>query len=187
MKYCSNCGSSQIIEKVPPGDTFPRKVCLDCGSIFYENPKIIVGTIPYYKDQVLLIKRSIEPRKGYWSFPCGFMEKGESVEEGAIRETIEEAKAKVEISRLFSIYSIPRVDQVYIVFLAKLKSLDFSPGEESLEAKLFSIEKIPWEDLAFPAISFSLKKYVENYPSFKEVYLGSYLDKKPPWEKNKNP
>lgn len=164
MNYCSSCGSV-VEKKIPDGDQLPRFVCTVCEIIHYENPKIIVGCMPVWEDQILLCKRAIEPRYGYWTIPAGFMENGEIAEEGAIRETMEEAGAHVEILRLSSVYSIPHINQVYLMYLARLVSLDFDPGPESLEVDLFRPEEIPWAEIAFPAVHFALTKYLENRES----------------------
>ncbi|WCL49607.1 NUDIX hydrolase [Leptospira sp. GIMC2001] len=162
MKYCSLCGSQDLIFKVPSGDSLPRYICGGCETIHYVNPKIIVGAIPTYKDQILLCKRAIEPRKGKWTLPCGYMENGETVEEGAARETLEEANARIVIKNLQSVYSIPYINQVYLVFNSELLDLDFSAGEESLEVELFNEEDIPWSEIAFSAIKFSLETFLQD-------------------------
>ena len=136
---------------------------------------MIVGCLPYIEDKVLLCKRSIEPRCGLWTLPAGFMENQESPQEGALRETEEEANASVNILRLHTLYSIIHVNQVYLIFLAKLRSLDFSPGHETLETRLFQLTEIPWEELAFSAVRFSLKNYVRCFETkFEGVHTGSH-------------
>lgn len=161
MKYCSACGHLVKLA-IPPGEDRERHVCTACDTIHYENPKIITGCLPIWEDQILLCKRAIEPRKGYWTLPAGFLENGESVEEGALRETKEEANADVTITRLLSVSSIPRISQVYMIYLATLNHLDFFPGEESLEVKLFPPETIPWADIAFSAVKYVLQCYLET-------------------------
>jgi ADP-ribose pyrophosphatase YjhB (NUDIX family) len=173
MKYCSEC-ASPVSFKVPSGDTLPRFVCEKCGRIFYENPKIVVGTIPRWKDQVLICKRSIEPRRDYWTLPSGYLEKGETVEEGALRETWEEARAKVSIIRLFAVFSLPHVNQVYLAFLADLQNRDFEPGEESLEVKLVDRNGVPWDQIAFRAIEFFLERYFLRGSDEEIVHCGSW-------------
>lgn len=162
MNFCNNCGSKSLEFSVPEGDNLPRFVCQDCETIHYENPKIIVGAIPVWEDKILLCKRAIEPRYGKWTLPCGFMENGETVEEGAMRETEEEANARIKISGIQSIYSIPHINQVYMVFLSNLLDLDYSAGQESLEVGLFREEDIPWKELAFSAVEFSLKHFFQD-------------------------
>lgn len=162
MKFCSECGSGRLEFIIPKGDSLPRYVCPDCETIHYLNPKIIVGALPIWEDKILLCKRAIEPRYGKWTFPCGFMENEETVEEGACRETLEEANARIRITGLQSIYSIPHISQVYMVFHSNLEDLDFSPGEESLEVGLFREEDVPWDEIAFSAVKFSLESYFRD-------------------------
>jgi ADP-ribose pyrophosphatase YjhB (NUDIX family) len=164
LKYCSQCSAS-LDFRVPDGDNLPRFICNSCGTIHYENPRLIVGCIPFWEEKVLLCKRAIEPRKGYWTIPAGFMENGELAEEGAMRETREEANAEVEIVGIHTVYSIPHINQVYMFFLARLKSLEFSPGVESLETRLFEEGEVPWEDMAFTSVKFCLQSYFEQKDS----------------------
>lgn len=173
MNYCSNCGAQVKFGELA-GEDRPRFYCDACGMIHYENPNMIVGCLPRWQDQVLLCKRDIEPRKDFWTLPAGFLENRERVEDGAIRETVEEANADVEIVRLFSVYSLPHVGQVYLLFLADLQNLDFYAGAETAEAKLFKKEEIPWEELAFRAIRFTLERYFEDDPASNSVYLGGH-------------
>ena len=158
MKFCAHCGE-ELTVAVPPGDDRPRRVCSACGEIFYDNPKIVAGCLPRWEDKVLLCRRAIEPRKGYWTLPAGYMETSETLEEGAIRETHEEANAEVSIVRLQSIVSLPFIDQVYFLFLADLKHTNFSPGAESSDVRLFTEDEIPWPELAFRAVEFSLERF----------------------------
>ena len=164
MKYCSACGSS-LRTQIPDGDTLPRLVCGQCATIHYENPKIVVGCIPEWKDRILLCKRAIEPRYGLWTFPAGFMEMDETVEDAAARETLEEANAAVEISQLYAIFSIPQVNQVYIVFRGIMNKAKFGAGRESLDVTLLKREEIPWPDLAFPVIRETLERYCQDAQS----------------------
>ncbi|MFQ5637250.1 MAG: NUDIX domain-containing protein [bacterium] len=175
MKFCSYCGSQITFGEIP-GDSLPRFYCESCHTIHYQNPNMIVGCLPRWQDRVLLCKRAIEPRKNLWTLPAGFLENGENVEDGAIRETIEEANANVEIVRLFSVYSLPRVGQVYLIFLAELKDLDFYSGPESSEVKLFREQDIPWDEIAFSAVRFTLENYFRSSANH-QVYLGSYRRK----------
>ena len=158
MKFCMVCGS-QLELKVPLGDNRERHVCITCGEIHYQNPKIVTGCIPVWEDKVLLCKRAIEPRYGLWTVPAGFMENGESTHVGAMRETLEEANARVEIDELYMTVNLPLINQVYMLFRAQLLDLDFSAGEESLDVRLFSEDEIPWEELAFPTVEMSLKRF----------------------------
>ena len=161
MKYCSQCGA-EVVYKQPLDDTHHRFVCMSCETIHYQNPKIVSGCIPVWDNKVLLCKRSIEPRYGYWTLPAGFMELGETNYQAALRETAEEANARVEIIDLFSVFNLPHVDQVYMMFRSQLLDLDFSPGDESLEVKLFEESEIPWNEIAFTTISHTLKFYFED-------------------------
>lgn len=169
-----------MICTVPKGDNRSRCVCQVCHAIHYSNPKLVTGCLPIWEGKILLCKRSIEPRFGYWTLPSGYMEDGETVEEGAARETWEESRAEVEIERLFAIYSIPRISQVYLLFLAQLNCCSFGPTEESSEVSLVSPEDIPWEELAFPAVEFALRKYVEHGSDHDHVFSGGYTGNKPP-------
>ncbi len=162
MKFCSDCGSSEINWTVPSDDNRPRHVCGSCDTIFYQNPKIVTGCIPVWEDQILLCKRAIEPRYGYWTLPAGFMENAETTFEAAERETREEANASVANLDLYTVLNIPHTNQVYMMFLSNLVDLDFSPGAESLECKMFREHEIPWRDLAFPTIYHTLKFFFED-------------------------
>ena len=165
MKYCSNC-SATVELLIPEGDSLPRYVCTTCNIIHYQNPKMVVGCIPEWEDKILLCRRAIEPRLGWWTLPAGFMENNETLEQAAARETLEEANARVEIGNLYAIYSLPHISQVYLLFRARLLDLDFKPGIESLEVKLLSENEIPWEEMAFRVIHDPLMQY------FKERKLG---------------
>lgn len=162
MNFCSNCGSQNIGLKVPEGDNRPRFVCDDCGEIFYHNPKMVVGCVPRWKEKVLLCKRAIPPRYGYWTLPAGYMENQESAANGAAREAHEEALVKTRIGNVFTQFSIPHINQVYILFLADMETAEFGAGEESLDAALFAREEIPWDELAFPVMRKTLELYFED-------------------------
>lgn len=161
MNFCSQCGHAVDL-KIPEGDNRPRYVCNECGSIHYQNPNIVAGCIPVYEDRILLCRRGIEPRYGYWTLPAGFMENGEAVETAASRETREEACATVHNLQLYTITSILHVDQVQMLYLAELTTPDFDAGEETLEAALFSEDEIPWDELAFETIHNALTFYFED-------------------------
>lgn len=161
MKYCSACGASVDL-RVPPGDDRPRYVCDACNTVHYQNPRVVAGCIPEWKNKIMLCRRAIEPRYGLWTLPAGFMENGETTAEAAARETREEANAEVEIESLYSLINIPYINQVYMLFRARLMSLGFSAGAESLEVELFEESRIPWETLAFPAIEKTLGWYFED-------------------------
>jgi len=158
MKFCNQCGAT-LTFTIPEGDNRERFVCNDCDTIHYQNPRIITGCLPIWQDRILLCRRAIEPRRGYWTLPAGFLENGETIAAGAARETAEEANARVDKLQLYTVFSLPHISQAYMFFRADLQDLDFSSGEESLEVKLFSEENIPWDKLAFPVIDQSLKFY----------------------------
>ena len=161
MNFCSACGA-RVEHRVPPGDSLPRHICTNCGTIHYENPKMVVGCIPEWQNSILLCRRAIEPRHGLWTVPAGFMENGETTAEGAMRETIEEANAKVEILGLYALFNIPHINQVYMLFRARLLDLDFSAGAETLETKLFDEDNIPWDQIAFVTVRRTLKHYFND-------------------------
>ncbi|MDR3392096.1 MAG: NUDIX hydrolase [Sulfuriferula sp.] len=161
MKFCCECGS-QVSQSIPDGDNRMRFVCTNCQTVHYQNPKMVVGCLPEWEDKVLLCKRAIEPQYGKWTLPAGFMENGETTLQGALRETLEEAGARVEISQLFTLYNLPHISQVYLMFRARLLDLDFAAGEESLEVGLFSEAEIPWDEIAFLTIEKTLRQYFED-------------------------
>ncbi len=161
MKFCSHCGAP-LERRVPPGEHLARDVCPACGAIHYQNPKIVVGTIPEWEDKILLCKRAIEPRLGLWTLPAGFMENDETTVEGAARETLEEASARVEVASLYALFNLPHVNQVYVMYRARLLDLDFGPGPESLEVMLYDEQHIPWQQLAFPVIRETLQLYYQD-------------------------
>jgi len=158
-KHCRNCGSAVVYRIPDDGDTKQRAVCPACHTVHYENPLNVVGTIPVLGDRVLLCKRNIEPRLGKWTLPAGFMELQETVAEGAARETLEEAGAQFELGGFFSLVNIARVGQVHMFYHATLLSDQFDPGFETLEARLFTEEDIPWNEIAFRTVSETLKRY----------------------------
>ena len=164
MKFCSYC-AAELIYDIPADDNRHRYICKQCDTVHYQNPKVVTGCLPIWQDKVLLCKRAIEPRYGYWTLPAGFMECGETTLEGAKRETLEEANARVEIESLFAVFNLPHVDQVYMMFKSRLLDLDFSPGSESLEVELYEEENIPWENLAFRTIKETLRLYFEDRKS----------------------
>lgn len=161
MKFCSECGTT-VARSIPVGDNRLRDVCPTCQTVFYENPKMVVGCLPEWEDKVLLCRRSIEPQYGKWTLPAGFMENGETTLQGAIRETYEEAGAEVEIVQLFSLCNLPHISQVYLMFRARLLRPEYSAGEESLEVRLFAEDEIPWDEIAFLTVEYSLRQYFED-------------------------
>jgi len=165
MKFCSSCGQP-VTQRVPDGDHLPRFVCTRCDTIHYENPRIIAGCVIDVAGKILLCKRAIEPRHGYWTTPAGFMENGESVQQAAAREAMEEALADVKIGSLLAIVNVLRAHQVHIMFRATLVDPSARPlfgiGPESLESQLYAEEDIPWSDLAFLSVEFALRRYLED-------------------------
>jgi ADP-ribose pyrophosphatase YjhB (NUDIX family) len=159
MKYCSHCGSPRLEFRVPDGDTLPRYVCAQCGTIHYQNPKIVVGCLPEWEERILLCKRAIDPRRGLWTLPAGFLENAETLEAGALRETLEEAHARVRLGELYTVISLPQINQVYMMYRATLGDLDFGPGTESLEVRLFAEEDVPWGEIAFRTIARTLRNF----------------------------
>ncbi len=167
LRYCNHCGEPVLLS-IPVGDTRDRHICTACGHIQYQNPKIVCGCIPVWQDRVLLCRRAIEPRKGLWTLPAGFMENGETIQHGAARETGEEACAEITEQTLYGIYNLPRVNQVYIMFRAKLVAEDgFDTGAESLEVRLFEEGQIPWTEIAFRVIHLTLTRYFSERKSGK--------------------
>ena len=163
MNFCPVCSSAEIVKKIPEDDNREREVCNSCGEIFYSNPNIVTGVLAYTdNDELILCKRSIEPRHGYWTLPAGFLENQESIEEGALRETEEEAKLRVSDVKLFTILSVPHIDQIYTFFTGKVVHYDFGPTPESSEVNLFKYDDIPWKDLAFPTVSKTIKLFLEH-------------------------
>jgi ADP-ribose pyrophosphatase YjhB (NUDIX family) len=161
MKFCSNCGN-QVTQQIPDGDNRLRFVCDRCNTVHYQNPLVIVGVLPEYKQQILLCKRAIEPQKGRWTLPAGFLENDESTLDGALRECLEEANAEVSSPELYALYDIPYINQVYIFYRAQLFSKNFGPSPESTEVTLFSEDNIPWDQLAFPVVTAVLKRFLSD-------------------------
>ncbi|MFI4939134.1 MAG: NUDIX hydrolase [Burkholderiales bacterium] len=166
MKFCSEC-AHPVLFIVPPDDNRPRYVCAHCGVIHYQNPKMVVGSIPVWESEgevsVLLCKRAIEPRFDYWTLPAGFMENDETTSDAAIRETIEEAGAHIELLPLFSLMNVPHAHQVHMFYRATLLDLDYAAGTESLEVKLFTEADIPWNEIAFPTVGDTLKLFFNDW------------------------
>jgi len=159
--YCSACGT-RISRRIPTGDSRERDCCDACGAIHYQNPRPVVGTIPLWENQVLLCRRAIEPRHGYWTLPAGFMEVGETTAEGAFRETVEEANARIELGPLFSMIDVPSLEQIHIFYRARLIDHSYTPGVESLDVKLFHEHEIPWDQIAFRTVSTTLELFFED-------------------------
>lgn len=167
MNFCSHCGA-KIAQRIPPGDSLPRYVCDSCSTIHYRNPLMVVGSIPEWEERILLCRRAIEPRSGLWTLPAGFMELGETLAQAALRETLEEANARVRLEEVVTLLSVPHVDQVHVFYRARLLDLEFRPGAETLELALFREEEIPWKELAFRTVSATLRHY------FADRKRGSY-------------
>lgn len=175
MKFCSECGSDQLKWEIPPDDNRMRYICPQCETIHYQNPKMVVGCLPVFEGKILLCKRAIEPRIGFWGLPAGYLEMGETLEGGALRETAEESGAEVEIIRLHCVYNIPRISQIYFFFLAQMKSPELKLGVESLDGRLFDPKEIPYEDMAFPSSTFAIRRYLEFLEQdFEGVHVGSW-------------
>jgi len=170
MKYCSNCGAPVKLE-IPPGDDRERFVCETCRTIHYQNPKLVVGCIPEWEDKILICRRAINPRYGKWTVPAGFLENGETVSDGAVRETFEEARARVEIIAPYALFDLTFINQVYLMYRARLLDLSYAPGEESLEVELVALNHIPWDELAFPVIRETLKQYVKDRPPVPSLFI----------------
>jgi ADP-ribose pyrophosphatase YjhB (NUDIX family) len=160
-QFCSVCAHA-ITRRIPAGDARERDCCDSCGAIHYLNPRPVVGTIPVWGEQVLLCRRAIEPRYGYWTLPAGFMEVGETAAQGAQRETEEEASANVEMGPLFSMIDVPAVEQIHIFYRARLLDQNFGPGAESLEVQLFREDQIPWDEIAFRTVATTLRLFFQD-------------------------
>lgn len=161
MKFCSQCGAPVVL-RIPAGDNLPRHVCEDCGVIHYQNPKIVAGCILEWQGKILLCRRSIEPRYGLWTLPAGFMENGESTLQAAAREALEEANAVVDNLRLYAVYSLTHISQVYMMFRGELQEGRASAGQESLSVQLFDEHEIPWREMAFPVMTETLQRYFDE-------------------------
>lgn len=164
MHYCSQCGQ-KLTRRIPPDDDHLRHVCTACGLIHYQNPKLVVGCIPLWEERILICKRNIEPRRGFWTLPAGYLENGETAAQGAARETREETGSQVVDLVPYRMYDIVHVHQIYYIFLAKLEAPDFHPTKESAAVKLVSEAQIPWEKIAFPVITTTLEAYFRDRPS----------------------
>jgi ADP-ribose pyrophosphatase YjhB (NUDIX family) len=161
MNFCSNCGT-RVVLKVPEGDFLPRHVCENCGNIHYQNPKLVVGSVPEYQGRILICKRGIEPRLGYWTIPAGFMENDETLEAGAAREAQEEACIDVEIGSLLLLANVTHARQVHVFFRSRMRTPDFAVTHESLEVRLVEERDIPWDELAFPSTEAALRHFVAD-------------------------
>ena len=161
MKFCAECGHA-VEHRIPPGDQLPRYVCPACGTIHYQNPKIVAGCVPEHEGRILLCRRAIEPRYGFWTIPAGFMENGETTQQAAQRESLEEACAQVEVGSLLAVVHVLHADQVHVMFRARLPVPQFAAGAESLEVMLCEEAAIPWDDIAFRSVDFALRRYFDD-------------------------
>jgi ADP-ribose pyrophosphatase YjhB (NUDIX family) len=177
MKYCSECGAPVEL-RVPPGDNLPRYVCGACGAIHYQNPRLVVGCVPEYEGRILLCRRAIEPRRGYWTIPAGFMENGETLQQAAARESREEALAPVQIGSLLAVVHVLHARQVHVFFRARLPRAEYGVGAESLEVELLAPADIPWKQIAFPSTEFSLRHYLEDRATGREPHHFTTIDRR---------
>jgi ADP-ribose pyrophosphatase YjhB (NUDIX family) len=177
MNFCTQCGA-RLEFRVPPGDHLARHVCDACGTIHYQNPRLVVGCVPEYDGRILLCTRAIEPRRGYWTVPAGFMENGETLQQAAARESREEALADVEVGSLLAVVHVLHAQQVHVFFRARLPRPEFGAGPESLEVQLVDPEEIPWPQLAFPSTEFSLRRYLEDRAAGVEPHHFTSLDRR---------
>lgn len=161
MRFCSQCGAP-VVRRVPAGDNRTRFMCEACHTVHYENPKIVAGCIAEWDGRILLCRRAIEPRHGLWTLPAGFMENDETTMQAAMRETLEEAGARVALAGLYALFNLPHINQVYLMFRGRLLAPDYAPGAESLAVDLFAEEDIPWQELAFPVVRETLRLYLSE-------------------------
>jgi ADP-ribose pyrophosphatase YjhB (NUDIX family) len=159
--FCGQCGSS-ITRRIPPGDSRERDLCENCGAIHYQNPRVVVGTIPVWENKILLCLRAIEPRANTWTLPAGFMELAETTGDGALRETREEAGVEVELGSLYTVIDVPHVDQIHVYFLARAANGEVDPGPESLDARYYGLDEIPWDNLSFRSVSSTIKLFEQD-------------------------
>lgn len=178
MNFCSECGGPVTL-KVPTNDDRPRFVCPGCGTVHYQNPKLVVGCIPVWQDRILMCRRNIEPRKGFWTLPAGFLENGETMADGARRETLEEARAIVVDLKPYLMVDIVPIHQIYLMFRSRLVAPDFHPTPESLEVKLIGEDEIPWDDIAFRVIEKTLQCYFRDRPTGRFDFSTDRIDKQP--------
>src|SRR4051812_1824600 len=179
MKFCSEC-AHPVTQTIPQDDNRLRDVCTQCGTIHYQNPKMVIGSVPLWKEdgetKILLCRRAIEPRYGYWTLPAGFMENAESTAQGALRETLEEAGAEVELGEPFSMISVPYVNQVHLFYLARVRELEFKPGEETLEVGLYDEAAMPWKEIAFRTVGLTLKHWFADRKAGKFAFHAEDLN-----------
>jgi ADP-ribose pyrophosphatase YjhB (NUDIX family) len=177
MKFCSDCGAS-VVQRIPEGDNLPRYVCEACDAIHYQNPKLVVGCVPEHEGKIILCRRAIEPRRGFWTVPAGFMENGETLPDAAAREAREEALIDVSIGSLLAVVHVLYAHQVHMFFRAQMRTADYGAGTESLEVELVRGEDIPWPELAFPSTEYALRRYLEDRSTGAEPYHFTTLDRR---------
>jgi len=179
LNFCSHCGAP-VVSRIPPGDHLPRFVCDRCGTIHYKNPLLVLGCVPEWGDEILLCRRAIEPRLGYWTVPAGFMEQGETMQHAAARECYEEALARVEVGSLLAVVNVTHAGQVHVMFRARLLSPEFAPGPESLEVRLYREADIPWDEIAFPSGEYTLRKFFADRSAGREDHHFTEITR--PWK-----
>ncbi|HET9391671.1 MAG TPA: NUDIX hydrolase [Steroidobacteraceae bacterium] len=177
MNFCNQCGA-KVEFRIPPGDHLPRHICDACGTIHYLNPRLVVGCVPEYEGRILLCRRAIEPRRGFWTVPAGFMENGETLQQAASRESYEEALARVQIGSLLAIVHVLHAQQVHVFFRARMTEPTYGAGAESLETVLVEPEDIPWPDIAFPSVDFALHRYLEDRAAGHEGHYFTEFDRR---------
>ena len=177
MKFCNQCGAPVRL-RVPAGDNLPRYVCDACGTIHYQNPRLVVGCVPEHEGRILLCRRAIEPRRGYWTVPAGFLENGETLQQAAARESLEEALAEVAVGSLLSVVHVLHAEQVHVFFRASLPAARYGAGAESLEVALVEPAQIPWADIAFPSTDFTLRRYLEDRAAGREPHHFTTIDRR---------
>lgn len=182
IKFCTHCGGKVVLQ-IPEADNRERHVCTNsnCRHIHYQNPKVVCGCLPVWGERILLCRRAIDPRKGLWTLPAGFMENGETTQQGAARETMEEVQAPLTNQTLYGIYNLPQINQVYIMFRADLTGeTNFAPGAETLEARLFTEQQIPWQEIAFRVIRLTLKRYLHERQTGNFTIANTDITQPPP-------
>jgi ADP-ribose pyrophosphatase YjhB (NUDIX family) len=177
MNFCSNC-AARVVLRIPDGDNVPRYVCEACGTVHYQNPKLVVGCVPEYEDKLILCRRAIEPRRGYWTVPAGFMENGETLQQAAARESLEEALIDVEVGSLLTVVHVLYAHQVHVFFRGRMRSASYGSGIESLEVELVRPEDIPWTEIAFPSTEYTLRRYLEDRAAGCEPYHFTELERR---------
>jgi ADP-ribose pyrophosphatase YjhB (NUDIX family) len=177
MNFCSNC-AARVALRIPDGDNVPRYVCETCGTIHYQNPKLVVGCVPEHDGKIVICRRAIEPRRGYWTVPAGFMENGETLQQAAVRESREEALIDVEIGSLLAVVHVLYAHQVHVFFRGRMRTASYGAGIESLEVELVRPQDIPWSEIAFPSTEYTLRRYLEDRAAGREPYHFTELERR---------